>query len=309
MNTHTDTVRRYPLDVLVVAGHMHAGAGTTMGLMEQLRENPAVRACGANEDEDTVMGLIRQGAVNTVFVDPQFLFWDAAPFIDRVRKEFPRVVFVIYANDYCLGLFCKAHERFKNYFYLDHITTMYHAEQWSKTGSRVYLSDAAKQLDLVLKKCENWHAQLFRYDIALSFAGDDRKTAQKLARALKKRNMRVFYDEDQQAELLGKNLYTHLYDVYAHQSRYCVILASKAYVEKAWTNHERAAAQERAFKERGSDYVIPVRIDDAPIPALPTTVAYVRIEEGVTRIADLLQQKLWLTDSFTSKGIIGPSRI
>jgi hypothetical protein len=120
--------RRVPLDVLVVAGHMHAGAGTTMGLVEQLRLSPAVRSCGANENEDQILQLIRKGKTNTIFVDPQFLFWDAAPFVRLVRKDFPRVVFVIYAEAYVLELFCKADSRFKNYFYLDHIITRYHAE-------------------------------------------------------------------------------------------------------------------------------------------------------------------------------------
>ena len=161
--------------------------------------------------------MIREGAINTVFVDPQCLDWDAAPFIERVPKEFPRVVFVIYASDHCLGWFCKAHERFKNYFYLDHIITKYHTEQWFKTEGLEYLSDAAKRLDLVVKKCENWRAKLFLYDIALSFAGDNRETSQKLANVLKRRTVRVFYDEDQQAELLVKNLYTYLYDVYARR--------------------------------------------------------------------------------------------
>ena len=138
---------------------------------------------------------------------------------------------------------------------------------------------------------------------------DDRATAQRLAGSLKNLNIRVFYDEDQQAELLGQNLYTYLNHVYAHQARYCVLLASKAYVERAWTSHERTAAQERAFRERGGAYVIPVRIDETPIPALPSTVAYVRIEEGVERIARLIERKLWLTESVASKGIIGRSRI
>jgi hypothetical protein len=91
--------------------------------------------------------------------------------------------------------------------------------------------------------------------VAISFAGSDREYAYSLAQLFKKEDVRVFYDEDEEAELPGRNLYIHLYDIYANQSRYCVMLVSKAYAEKSWTNHERSAAQERAFKERGSDYL------------------------------------------------------
>lgn len=60
--------------------------------------------------------------------------------------------------------------------------------------------------------------------------------------------LRVFYDAFEQADLWGKDLYEHLFDVYAEQSRYCILLVSRAYAEKMWTVHERRAAQERVLK-------------------------------------------------------------
>jgi 5'-methylthioadenosine/S-adenosylhomocysteine nucleosidase len=133
---------------------------------------------------------------------------------------------------------------------------------------------------------------VFEYDVALSFAGEDRAHAEALANDLKKRGIRVFYDEYEQATIWGKDLYVHLHDVYNRRAQYCVIFASKRYAEKLWTSHERQAAQERAFEEKGREYILPVRIDSTPIPGLPKTIGYLRIEDGILRIGEFLAQKL-----------------
>jgi len=53
------------------------------------------------------------------------------------------------------------------------------------------------------------------YDVALSFAGEDRALARELAALLRDAGFKVFYDEYEQATLWGKNLYDHLTDVYS----------------------------------------------------------------------------------------------
>jgi hypothetical protein len=96
----------------------------------------------------------------------------------------------------------------------------------------------------------------FDYEIALSFAGEQRAFVQSLAYMLKAHRVKVFYDNDEQGNLWGKNLYDYLFDIYSVRSRYCVILISKEYIEKEWTNHERQAAQDRAFRDKGQDYIL-----------------------------------------------------
>jgi hypothetical protein len=97
-----------------------------------------------------------------------------------------------------------------------------------------------------------------QYDVALSFAGEDRDYVGQVARALKGR-LRVFYDKDVTAELWGKDLGEHLDYVYGRASRYCVIFASVHYREKVWTTHERRSAQARAIQEN-EEYILPVRL-------------------------------------------------
>jgi len=113
----------------------------------------------------------------------------------------------------------------------------------------------------------------FRYDVTVSFAGEDRPTVERLARLLRRNGVRVFYDAWEQADLWGKDMYQHLDAIYRYAARYCLIFVSEHYVKKAWTKHELKSAQARAFGEN-SEYILPIRLDDAELPGLPPTVAY-----------------------------------
>jgi hypothetical protein len=83
----------------------------------------------------------------------------------------------------------------------------------------------------------------FDYDVCLSFAGEDRRRVEAVAIRLQKKGLRVFYDRFEQVDLWGKDLYTHLDDIYRSAARYCVMFISQNYAAKVWTNHERASAQ------------------------------------------------------------------
>src|SRR5438876_472911 len=100
------------------------------------------------------------------------------------------------------------------------------------------------------------------YDIAISFSGEDRPVADRLASLLVTRGVNVFYDEYEKADLWGKDLYSHLSGVYRTEAKYCLMLLSEHYAKKQWTNHERRAAQARAFAE-STEYILPLRLDDA----------------------------------------------
>ncbi len=118
----------------------------------------------------------------------------------------------------------------------------------------------------------------FEYDIALSFAGEDRAVVERIATELKNREIRVFYDKFERAALWGKTLYEHLADLYSKRAKFCVIFVSQSYKDKLWPRHERRAAQERAFKEN-REYILPVRLDDTELPGLHSTVGYLDLRE------------------------------
>lgn len=115
--------------------------------------------------------------------------------------------------------------------------------------------------------------QQYQYDVALSFAGEDREYVEDVATFLKSFGVNVFYDKFEQADLWGKDLYEHLNDVYKNKAKYSILFISKFYKEKAWTNHERKSAQTRAFKE-SEEYILPIKFDDTEIPGLNETIGY-----------------------------------
>lgn len=75
-------------------------------------------------------------------------------------------------------------------------------------------------------------ADNYEYDIALSFAGEDRQAAESLADGLRDCGVRVFYDRYEQAQLWGKDLYQHLQSVYRDRAKYCILFISANYANK-----------------------------------------------------------------------------
>lgn len=118
----------------------------------------------------------------------------------------------------------------------------------------------------------------FEYDVALSFAGEDRQHADALAALLRSRGIRVFYDIYEQVNLWGKDLYEHLADIYPNKARYCVMFLSAHYARKTWTNHECQNAQARAFREH-KEYILPVKLDDTIIPGNCPTQGYIDLRQ------------------------------
>ncbi len=130
------------------------------------------------------------------------------------------------------------------------------------------------------------------YDVVLSFAGEDRDYAEKLASLLKEDGFSVFYDKYEEHDLWGKNLYDHLSQIYSEAGRYCVMFLSKNYAKKQWPTFERQSAQERAFKEH-REYILPIRVDDTKIPGILDTTCYLDLrEKNIQEIYDTLKKKL-----------------
>ena len=130
------------------------------------------------------------------------------------------------------------------------------------------------------------------YDVALSFAGEDRPYAEDLAKRLRASGYRVFYDEFEQVELWGKNLYDRFSSIYKDKARYCVMFLSQNYVRKVWPNHERQSAQARALQE-SQEYILPVRIDNTEIPGILGTIGFLDLRTtSIDCVYDALVEKL-----------------
>lgn len=134
--------------------------------------------------------------------------------------------------------------------------------------------------------------QKITFDIALSFAGEDREYVDQVATLLRQKGISVFYDLFEEANLWGKNLYDYLSDIYQHQARYTIIFISESYNQKLWTNHERQAMQARAFQEN-EEYVLPVKFDETKIPGILPTIGYLDLKTRTPeQLVEVIEKKL-----------------
>lgn len=132
----------------------------------------------------------------------------------------------------------------------------------------------------------------YDFDIAVSFAGEDRGVVHQYCDILCSDRLKVFYDKYERIDLWGANLYDKLDEVYRTKALYCVIFISKHYAAKVWTNHERKSAQARALQEN-REYVLPVRLDDTEISGIPSTIGYIDLREiSVEKLAEMTVQKV-----------------
>jgi len=131
------------------------------------------------------------------------------------------------------------------------------------------------------------------FDVAISFAGEDRGLANQLALLLKASGLAIFYDDDERSKLLGENLFEYLIEIYKNQASYCVILVSKDYVQKRWPRHEWHAVQARVFEQFDQAYMLPVRIDDADLPGLLSTVGHLSLKSmSIQEVAIVIHEKI-----------------
>ena len=113
----------------------------------------------------------------------------------------------------------------------------------------------------------------YEYDVAVSFAGENRNYVREVVRHLKLKGLRVFYDESEQENLWGKNLYQYLDVIYQKRAKYCIVFISEYYKRKLWTKHEIQSVFARTFIE-DRDYMLPVLFDDTELPGMRITTGY-----------------------------------
>jgi len=130
------------------------------------------------------------------------------------------------------------------------------------------------------------------FDYAISFSGAEREIARQITLALQTRGLKIFFDENFENELIGKDGVDYLNDIFFRKSKYCIGLLSKSYEESAWTQLERRAIQAREFiTEPG--YLIPVLIDNFhPDWLLPTRIYFDLSKKGVDKLVDILVIKI-----------------
>ena len=132
----------------------------------------------------------------------------------------------------------------------------------------------------------------FEYDVAVSFAKADRAIAEELADLLQERSFKVYLDEYKSHDAWGRDVVDHLTNLYARKARYCILLISKQYPLKAWTEAERTSARERALRD-AEEYIVPIQLDDVEVPGIAELKAFQELhQQPMESIVFWLEEKL-----------------
>ena len=130
------------------------------------------------------------------------------------------------------------------------------------------------------------------FDFAISFSGEYRCRAERLASLLEERGAVVFYDRSFLVPLLGRRLDDEFDWLFGAATRYFVPFVSAGYTRRPWPQYEWAVAKQEADR-RQQEFVLPLRVDDSRLFGLPDTVAYLDLRQlTLDQVADILVRKL-----------------
>lgn len=112
-----------------------------------------------------------------------------------------------------------------------------------------------------------------KFDIAISFAGENRQLAKYIATKLKELDVDVYFDEDYEVSYLGKKLSDQFSKIFSSESRFVLCLLDKFHQDKIWPTFERDVFTPRVKNEE----VIPIYLDDSLFVGIPADLRGFRL--------------------------------
>jgi TIR domain-containing protein len=122
----------------------------------------------------------------------------------------------------------------------------------------------------------------YKYDVALSFAGEQRTFVDRVYRYLKGVGLKVFYDEDPvvQARHIGERFSEISQMVYGSGAANVIMFISKEYVEKQWpvleSTHIADRLREALFRRDSG--VLLADFDRSPVPGLASEIWRAKVD-------------------------------
>lgn len=131
----------------------------------------------------------------------------------------------------------------------------------------------------------------FRYDLAISYAGEDRERIEGIVEKLRRKKIRLFYDIDRRSDLWGRNLRSELDLIYGSQARFVLAFVSRPYLKKPWTLYELDVCRRRLAHD--SAHLLLVVDGTATLPDELSEVAHLDTRRASPQdIIDLIVSKL-----------------
>lgn len=168
-------------------------------------------------------------------------------------------------KEFRLATLLKSDDQLNSNFYYNETTKIFNIEDPA-------LFYYIKHLDWAKLKMESGFkgkANEFIYDVAISFAGENRELAGFIVDSLRKSDYEVFFDEFYEANYLGTSWESHFEKIFNKESRYVICILDKYHKEKIWTTFERDC-----FSERIKDgAVIPIFLDNTKFKSITSDIA------------------------------------
>lgn len=110
------------------------------------------------------------------------------------------------------------------------------------------------------------------FDVAISFAGENRKLAKYIAEQLELVDVPVFYDEYYEGNYLGKAWNREFERIFVNDSSYVLCLLDSNHRDKIWPTFERECFKKRVPLAE----VIPVYLDDTVFVGIPDDIVGIK---------------------------------
>ncbi len=148
----------------------------------------------------------------------------------------------------------------------------------------------------------------YRFEIALSFAGQDRVKVREVAELLRAAvgDGKVFFDEWFEAEIAGPGSRHYLQEIYGTKTRLVIACLSKEYNERPWTRWEWEAisALEGMLTKEERFRFLPIRFSEGDVVGIfNTAIAPDVSARPADKIAQLLLDRLVLAGGHSGKTV------
>ena len=131
----------------------------------------------------------------------------------------------------------------------------------------------------------------YKYDVALSCAGEDSKIVGIINELLRSKGFETFFYKEHQYELTGQHKYVYLEKVFNEECSLAVAFVSENYIKKYDTMFEADVVISRMKKEN-SNCLIPLYLEkDIELPGLDEDIIYYHYKNVIDTV-DLIKEKV-----------------
>lgn len=116
-----------------------------------------------------------------------------------------------------------------------------------------------------------------KYEIAVSYASEQRYYVEQFVNYFKQMKIAIYYDKDEQSQMLGTLLHEKLQEIYTEDTKYRVIFLSKNYINKPITKMESEYILADNVYNKHKLYIF--KFDDTTLPGLNINFVYSTLKE------------------------------